>query len=215
MWLVSAINRQCPDTWHLVGFWEHAEEDRPRTVNGVPVIGPHQLAAYLPGLHAIAGIGDPKARARAAGEASDIGCQFVTLVHPSVMLDPETVAVGPGSIICAGSILTVNIVIGSHVIINLDCTIGHDSVLEDYVTVSPGCHLSGYTVVRSGAYLGTGAVTVERHEIGAHAYRGCGGCCGKRHTGGCDRDWDSSTAKDSVMIVGCCGTVTDTRQSPL
>lgn len=34
-------------------------------------------------------------------------------------------------VICAGTILTVDITIGRHVIINLDCTVGHDAHIED------------------------------------------------------------------------------------
>jgi len=84
------------------------------------------------------------------------------------------VNVGAGSMICAGNILTVNITIGKHVILNLDCTVGHDSVIEDYVTISPGCHLSGGTAIRRGAFLGTGVVTIENHEIGAYSKIGAG-----------------------------------------
>ena len=89
-------------------------------------------------------------------------------------MDAASVEIGNGCIVCAGNILTVNIKIGDHVILNIDCTIGHDCVIEDYVTISPGCHLSGYTTVRRGAYLGTGAVTVERHEIGRNTIVGAG-----------------------------------------
>ena len=40
-----------------------------------------------------------------------------------------------GSITCVGSTLTVDISIGKHVIINPDCTIGHDCIIEDFVTL--------------------------------------------------------------------------------
>ena len=70
--------------------------------------------------------------------------------------------------------LTVNIAIGDHVMINLDCTIGHDCVIEDFVTLSPGNHLSGYTIIKRGVYMGTGAVTIEKLEIGQEAIIGAG-----------------------------------------
>ncbi len=119
-------------------------------------------------------IGEPRMRERAVNQAKELGFKFATLIHPKVIVDQNSVQIGEGSIICAGNILTVNIMIGEHVIINLDCTIGHDCMIEDLVTISPGCHLSGYTTVRPGAYLGTGVVTVERHEIGAAAVIGAG-----------------------------------------
>ena len=120
-------------------------------------------------------IGDTQKKERAVGEAESSGLLFPTLIHPNVIYDRNTVNFGPGTIICAGNIITTNINIGAHVIVNLDCTIGHDCTIEDYVTISPGCHLSGYTILRKGSYMGTGATTVEKHEIGAHSIIGAGG----------------------------------------
>jgi sugar O-acyltransferase (sialic acid O-acetyltransferase NeuD family) len=173
-WLISDINRARPGTWDIVGFWQHEKDRIGQRINGVPVVGPDELKTYLPDLHAVVAIGDPGIKEHAALEAEELGCRFATLIHPDVRYDLQTVTIGPGTIICASNVLTVNITIGAHVIVNLDCTIGHDCVIEDYVTISPGCHLSGYTTVRRGAYLGTGAVTIERHEIGARSIIGAG-----------------------------------------
>jgi sugar O-acyltransferase (sialic acid O-acetyltransferase NeuD family) len=173
-WLVADINRAQPNTWNLIGFLERGTERTGQVINGVPVIGAAEVSQNLTNSYAVAAIGDPRTKERAVHEVESIGCQFATLVHPSVKYDRSTVAIGSGSIICAGNILTVNIIIGAHVIINLDCTIGHDSVIEDYVTISPGCHLSGYTTIRGSAFLGTGAVTIDRCQIGTRTIIGAG-----------------------------------------
>jgi len=173
-WLVADINQARPGTWNVVGFWEHGTARTGQLINGIPIVSPDEVKKYLPELYAVAAIGAPKIKERAVDEARASGCQFTTLVHPTVQYDRTTVSIDPGSIICAGNVLTVNVTIGAHVIINLDCTIGHDSLIEDYVTLSPGCHLSGYTTVRRGAFWGTGAVSIERREIGAGAIIGAG-----------------------------------------
>lgn len=173
-WLVSEINQCRPGTLNLIGFLERGTDRVGQLVNGVRVLSVEDVKLYLPEVYAVAAMGDTKAKERAVREAQGMGCQFLTLIHPTVKYDRSTVVIGSGSIICAGCILTVNITIGSHVIINLDCTIGHDSIIEDYVTISPGCHLSGYTVVRKGANLGTGVVTIEKQCIGAHSVVGAG-----------------------------------------
>lgn len=165
-WLVSQVNRGGLGNWNVIGFWSHDPRDIGMVINGLPVIDPQLILDRSDAISAVAAIGDPSIRERAVGDAMRVGLRFATLVHPSVLLDEVTVTMEQGSIICAGSILTTNITIGAHVIVNLDCTIGHDCVLEDFVTLSPGCHLSGHTTVRRGSYLGTGMVTVERHEIG-------------------------------------------------
>jgi sugar O-acyltransferase (sialic acid O-acetyltransferase NeuD family) len=176
-WLVSKINNAgAVKIWNIVGFLETTKSDIGRVLNGIPIISSDVAKKYLPDLYAVVAIGNPKTRQQVALEAREMGCKFTTLIHPKIDYDEHTVTIGPGSIVCAGNILTVNIRIGEHVIVNLDCTIGHDTIIEDYVTMSPGCHLSGHTTIRRGAFLGSGVVTVEGHEIGANSIIGAGAC---------------------------------------
>ena len=64
----------------------------------------------------------------------------------------EAVEIGGGTIITAHTSITTNISIGRHVHVNLNCTIGHDTVIEDYVTLSPGVHLSGNVTITMSVY---------------------------------------------------------------
>ena len=175
-WLIADINLQLPiyERWKIIGFVEHTTERVGSSLNGIPIIDPAELKVEFSETYAVVAIGSTNLRERAVEQARDLGFKFATLIHPEVKMDAASVEIGNGCIVCAGNILTVNIKIGDHVILNIDCTIGHDCVIEDYVTISPGCHLSGYTTVRRGAYLGTGAVTVERHEIGRNTIVGAG-----------------------------------------
>ena len=175
-WLVADINRSLPreDAWNVVGFVEYSNKRVGQLLNGVPVISLENDDLDFSDTYVIIAIGATDIREQAVNQAKGFGFKFATLIHPAVRMDESTIQIGEGSIICAGNILTVNITIGNHVIINLDCTIGHDCIVEDLVTISPGCHLSGYTTVRRGAYLGTGAVTIEKHQIGARSVVGAG-----------------------------------------
>jgi acetyltransferase-like isoleucine patch superfamily enzyme len=73
----------------------------------------------------------------------------------------RSVEVGPGSIVCSGSVLTTNVRVGAHVIVNLGCTVGHDAVLADFVTLAPGVHVSGNVAIGAGCSVGTGAVFIN------------------------------------------------------
>ena len=86
----------------------------------------------------------------------------------------DRVFIGEGSIICAGSIITVDIRIGKHVILNLDCTVGHDACLEDFVTVYPSVNVSGNVLVEECAELGTGTQIIQGKKIGAQTIVGAG-----------------------------------------
>lgn len=98
---------------------------------------------------------------------------FATLVDPSVIMS-NRVEIGEGTIICAGTIITVDIKIGNHVIVNLDCTIGHDAVIEDFVTVYPSVNISGNVIVGRNAELGTGMQVIQGKNIGKYSIVGAG-----------------------------------------
>ncbi len=106
------------------------------------------------------------------------GLGAATLIHPRVERS-QWIEVGAGTVICAGNILTVNIKIGRHTQINLDCTIGHDVVMGEYTTLAPGVHVSGWVHFGRRVYVGTGAVIINGTEkapvvIGDDAVIGAG-----------------------------------------
>jgi sugar O-acyltransferase (sialic acid O-acetyltransferase NeuD family) len=89
--------------------------------------------------------------------------------------EPRDCAIGDGTIICPGTILTTGITIGTHVIINLNCTIGHDCVIGDFVTISPGANISGNVTIGDMCYIGSNAVIREKISICAGVTIGAGG----------------------------------------
>ncbi len=64
-------------------------------------------------------------------------------------------------IICPGAQTTVNVTFGSCVIVNLNATIGHDCVIGDFATISPGANISGNVTLGKRCYIGTGAAIIE------------------------------------------------------
>lgn len=139
--------------------------DQPRyvtaPVNGIPV----RLLADFAGdagslLAYVVAVGDPEQRVRLVGLHEAMGMRPATLVHPRVEAS-RWIEIGPGSILCAGVIATTNIVIGAHVHINLDCTIGHDVIIGDYATLCPGVHISGNVAIGARVFIGTGAAVIN------------------------------------------------------
>jgi sugar O-acyltransferase (sialic acid O-acetyltransferase NeuD family) len=92
--------------------------------------------------------------------AAENGFTWASLIHPRVERS-QWISVGRGVVICAGTILTTNIVVGDHVQINIDCTIGHDVSLGEYTTLAPGVHVSGCVTIGRRVYIGTGAVIIN------------------------------------------------------
>jgi sugar O-acyltransferase (sialic acid O-acetyltransferase NeuD family) len=149
-------------------------------LNGRPVLGLAEAAARHPGAYVIATVGDPQLRARLVAKALEAGLVATApLIHPNVEYDHDHVEFAEGVVVCAGSILTVNIAVEPHAQINLDCTVGHDAVIGAYATLSPGVHISGNVTLEPYTFMGTGAVTVnglpgEPLRIGSGAVVGAG-----------------------------------------
>ena len=70
--------------------------------------------------------------------------------------------------------MTVNISIGNHVIINLDCTIGHDVVINDFSTLYPSVNVSGMSEIGHAVELGTGMQMIQGKKIGNYSIVGAG-----------------------------------------
>lgn len=152
-WLLSYRERL--GTHRVVGFVED-EAAEGKNVNGQPVMSWDAFMSLPQKPHMAIAVGDPWARKAIAMRCNEADARFATLVHHSVEMS-EFVEIGVGSIICCGSILTVNIKLGRHVHVNLDCTIGHDVYIGDFSTLSPGVHVSGNVHIGDGVYIGTGA----------------------------------------------------------
>lgn len=161
--------------WDIHGFVDDDPKISGTLIRGYPVLGNVNwlIENVENDLKAVIAIGDNKARKIVVEKLKNAGMSFCTIIHPSVIITPH-VTIGEGGIICAGSILTNNIKLGEHVIVNLDCTIGHDTIIENFVNLSPGIHVSGNNTFREGVFVGTGAVTIQGVTIGEWSVVGAG-----------------------------------------
>lgn len=182
-WLIQSCN-QNSRRYDVVCFIDDDETLHGSELNGIPVIGLEAARARFPHVKVVCAIGSPQVRERVVQKAADAGFSFETIIHPNVERS-QWISVAEGVVICAGNILTTNIILGRHVQINLDCTIGHDVIFGDFTTLAPGVHVSGWVHMGKRVYVGTGAVIINgTHEkpliIEDDAIIGAGACVTKR-----------------------------------
>ncbi|WP_051718837.1 acetyltransferase [Hymenobacter sp. IS2118] len=174
--LIQQLNAAtAPAAWNVRGFYDdHAPTTA--TVAGLPYLGTSADLNATPEPLAVAvAVGSPASRAAVVARLTSAQLSFPVLVHPKVALAPQQrIAVGEGSIIQQGCILTCDITLGRFVLLNLGCTIGHDAVLGDFSSLMPHANLSGAARLGAGAYLGTNATVIQHISIGEHTILGAG-----------------------------------------
>lgn len=124
-WLIERINAVSHE-WDLEGFIDDNQKLWKQQIGKYKIVGGIEYLASLPGEKwVVCAIGNPKVRELVVKKLDTLSnIQYATLIDPSVILS-DSVAIGEGSIICAGTVLTVNISIGKHVHINLITTFLH------------------------------------------------------------------------------------------
>lgn len=101
------------------------------------------------------------------------GETFVNAIHPTATLS-RYVKLGRGVMVAAGVVVNIDTTIGDNTILNTGATIDHDTTLGPHAHVAPGCHLAGNVTVGEGAFLGIGTCAIPGIEVGAWATCGAG-----------------------------------------
>ena len=178
-WLIERINERDSrtngvPTWNLIGYIDDVVE-KGTQINGYYVLGKSDfLSDRTSPLAVVCAVGISKVRKKIIAKIiGNKNLYFPNLIDPSVQLS-NYMEFGRGNIICAGTILTVNIKIADFCIINLDCTIGHDDNLSSYVTIYPSVNISGCVDIGERAEIGTGVQIIQGLTVGAGTIIGAG-----------------------------------------
>jgi sugar O-acyltransferase (sialic acid O-acetyltransferase NeuD family) len=169
-WLASEVL----EPYRVIGFLDDQHDLAERDLGGFPHLGPvtdwqrHADASF------VVAIGNPRTRASVVERMNACGTvNYGSLVHRDCRIGPAC-SLGAGSIVCAGCILTTNVVVGAHTIINIGSTIGHDVRIGAFVTLAPQAAVSGCVTIATGVEVGTAASIRQGLTIGEGGMLGMG-----------------------------------------
>ena len=151
---------------------EYLVDDNP------PTDFPHHLDIFKPtqallqDKEVIIAIGDNRVREAIYHQIKG-WCRFEIMQHYSAYVSRFT-EVGEGTVIMPNVCINAEVKIGRHCIINTACVIEHESVIEDFVHISPNAALAGNILVKKGAHIGLGANVIQGITIGENAIIGAG-----------------------------------------
>ncbi|WP_433532410.1 acetyltransferase [Micromonospora sp. CA-263727] len=184
--LLNGRSRDKP-CWRVLGFVDdHPTETNVGLVHrlGVPFLGSTRWLASQPAsTHVALGVGHPRLRRETDQAIARYGLPAATVVHPNAEIGPDCVF-QEGLFAAGGARVTTNVALGRHVHLNQNCTVGHDAVLDDYVSVNPLAAVSGYCRLREGVMVGTTAAVLPRLTVGRDATVGAGACVTRDVPGG-------------------------------
>ena len=171
--IIHDINRVRP-TWTCTGFIVDDEFLDQPIVHGLPILGNLDWLKANPDNYVVVAIGSSTARWQITQRIrQDCKNDFAVLVHPRAWIG-RNVEIGAGSIVCAGSLITTDIVISQHVHINIGSTVGHDAVFRNYVSLYQNVNVSGNVILNEGVEVGTGSVIIPGCRVGEWSIVGAG-----------------------------------------
>lgn len=139
------------------------------TCMGYPVLGPiSKINQYMDEkTYFIIAIGANQVRHQLAQ------LKFYTAIHLSSLLGSK-VSFGKGTEIIPNVVINAHSQIGNHVIVNTWAIVEHDSIIDDYVHLSPRATLCGGVTVGQMTHVGAGATVIQGKVIGKNSIIGAG-----------------------------------------
>ena len=159
-------------TWNILGFLD----DNENALDGFPckykILGPINNHSLSDSAYYAMGIANPEIKKNVGTKFKEKGACFASIIHPSTRIYSEY-EMGCGLVTYPNSKIPTGCKIGDFVTIQ-STIVGHDALIEDYVTVSSSCGITGGVKLREGCFIGDHACIAVGLEIGAYAYVGIG-----------------------------------------
>lgn len=132
------------------------------------------------GYHFAIGIGEPEIRREIAEKYKFL--TYPNIIHPSTtfgLYQKDSILLSHGNIITAGVRFTNNIQCGNFCLFNLNATVAHDCIIDDFVSVMAAANISGNVHLKENSYLGSGSIILQgsnetKMEVGENSIVGAG-----------------------------------------
>ena len=143
-------------------------------ISGIPVLGNADMLPELRAdgvghaVNAVGGIGNYAVRWKIFGRLQKFDFSFPTLIHPAAFVE-DTVTLADGIQVLAQSYISSETAVGFGTLINAGVIISHDGKIGKCVNLSPGALLAGQVTVEDFAQIGMGATVNLGVTIGTRA----------------------------------------------
>ena len=165
-WIIDRINEVKP-TWNFLGYIDNESKEAWHNDDYI-------INNYTKPLSIAFAIGNCQLREKLVNTYKENhNLSFPNLIDPSVLIGNSN-TFGVGNIICANTIITVNVNFGNFAIVNLSSSIGHESKFGDYITLNPSVNISGNVKLGNRVFVGVGTQILQGLTIGQNTVIGAG-----------------------------------------
>lgn len=171
--IIEQIN-EYNSTYRILGFIDDSKEKWNTKIMGYKVLGGID---YLKDIDykgcAVIAIANYKHKKNIVNILSKQEIDFPIIKHPNLRLH-RTIEIGEGSILYEGIVISPNVKLGKHIIVSPKCGIGHDSVIEDYVSLLWNVNISGNDYIEEGVLFGSGSTIIQGKKVKSGSIIGAG-----------------------------------------
>lgn len=156
--------------FNIIGFLDDDKNKIGRSFWEIPVLGNIDEIVNYKNCSIAIGIASPLVKKKILDKIGD-DFNFPNFVARNAWLS-NNVIIGKGIIIYPGVSINHESEIGDFVVINMNCAIGHNSIIEKCCSLAPGVNFAGYTYLEPYVEIGIGVSTVQQIRIGMCAVIG-------------------------------------------
>ena len=166
--LINRINKQEPERWNLIGFFDDDETIKDSWIEYGKVIGGMDvLNQWGKPLSLVIAIGNPQTLELIVGKIQNPNISYPNLVDPNVeFMDRDKVEMGEGNIICMRSTISTNVKFGSFNLLNVAVGVGHDASFGSFNVVMPNVNISGGVTIGDANLFGVKSTILQYLKIG-------------------------------------------------
>ena len=179
VWAIVQALITSGEPWYVEGFADDSPADtsleRVRALNSVVIGTVADLTSRRTPYDAVIAVGSPPARRRICAALAGSPVTYPRLIHPDATIGPEVI-LADGVVVAPGARLSTAITVGSHVQIDQNVTVGHDSAIGDFARLNPQACVSGSVKINSDVLVGAGATVLQNVTLGSYSTVGAGAC---------------------------------------
>ncbi len=155
------------------GYLVDRQYERLSPSYGLPWLGGLDDYISEPGDTCLLAVSDPAIKRQMVRRLQARGATFSSLIHPSAVV-ARTALLGEGCIVCPHALVSADVVLGDFITVNAMSSIGHDSRVGAYSTLSGHVDITGGVTVAESVFFGSGARVLPGLGVGHEAKVGAG-----------------------------------------